>query len=111
MAFELRTPVNGSMLRNFIGKTVSLFVKIESESNSSTIRVKTTDDQEVRVTLSEPISARSSDWVEIIGTPAGPDAIRAREVILFGGNQDLDVEGYNMMVQFWNHSKDIYRQG
>ena len=79
MEFESRQIVNGSLLRQFIGKNISIIVNIEDISGS-TIRATTTDGQLVQIIYRDQLIARPLDWVEIIGSAAGSDRITAKEV-------------------------------
>lgn len=80
--FTERTIINGSLLKNFTGKNVSLHVQVENEAdrNSKTITGKTTDNVEVKVMLSEPLNVPVKGWIEVIGVPIGADSIRNTEV-------------------------------
>lgn len=74
--------VNGAMLRNFSGQQVSIHVNVqpEAERNASTIKAKSTDDVDVTISLTEPLNAPVKGWIEVIGVPTGPNAIRNKEV-------------------------------
>lgn len=77
-----RVLVNGAMLRNFSGQLVSIHVNVqpEAERNTTTIKAKSTDDLDITITLTEPLNAPVKGWIEVIGTPSGPNAIRNKEV-------------------------------
>ncbi|XP_013110396.1 uncharacterized protein LOC106089162 [Stomoxys calcitrans] len=111
MAFEERIHVNGSMLRQFAGQNISIILCVEDKAGMN-LSASSTDDQRITVLLPESITASKGDWVEVIGRPSGPTAVKAKEVIcLKGDNADFDKEAYNMMVQFMNNCKEIYRCG
>uniref|UniRef100_A0A1L8EH57 Putative replication factor a protein 3 n=2 Tax=Haematobia irritans TaxID=7368 RepID=A0A1L8EH57_HAEIR len=111
MAFESRTHVNGNMLRQFAGQNISIMLCVEDEAGTN-LTATSTDDQKISVVLPDSVGASSGDWIEVIGRPSGSTAIRAKEVILFGDEKiDFDKEAYNMMVQFMNNCKEIYRCG
>ncbi|XP_005190714.1 uncharacterized protein LOC101895165 [Musca domestica] len=111
MAFEARTHVNGNMLRQFAGQNVSIMLCVDSEAGTNLIGTST-DDQKVTVQLSDSVGASKGDWIEVIGKAMGSTSVKAKEAILFGGeNIDFDKEGYNMMVLFMNNCKEIYRSG
>lgn len=81
MDFTARTLINGKSLSANCGKHVSLLVKIdEVDGTGRLLTGKTSDHTTVRVSLSEPVSAPVHNWVEILGTPTGSDAIRCKEV-------------------------------
>lgn len=81
MDFTARTIINGKSLANNCGKNVSLLVNIsEVDASGRTLTGKTSDNTAVRVSLSEPVSTPVQNWVEILGTPTGSDAIRCKEV-------------------------------
>lgn len=81
MDFIARTIINGRMLSQYSGQHVSIIVNIDDvETNGRVLKGKTTDNIDIRVSLNEPISAPIKSWVEVIGVPAGPDAIRCKEV-------------------------------
>ncbi|CAD6998721.1 uncharacterized protein LOC101458193 [Ceratitis capitata] len=110
-AFESRTFVNGAMLRKFNGQNVSIFLRIEEEAGTDLIALST-DKQKIRVKLQDTTGGRTGSWVEIIGKPMGSDAIEAKEAILFAEDEpELDEDAYNMMVEFLNNCKEIYRSG
>lgn len=87
MDFTPRTIVNGSLLRNFIGKNVSTIVNFPEkvQAGQKLIKGMTTDNIEIRIQLTELLNAsiQDNEWVEIIGVPAGSDTIRCSEVFLF----------------------------
>lgn len=82
ITFTPRTLVTGSMLRNFISQYVSIHVNVqpEAERGASVIKAKTTDDLDVTINLSEPLNSPVNGWIEVIGVPTGPNAIRNKEV-------------------------------
>lgn len=83
ISFQQRTLVNGSTLRNFSGQHVSIHVNVptEVERQATSIKAKTTDDMDVTISLSEPLNAPVKGWIEVIGVPTGPNAIRNKEVL------------------------------
>lgn len=81
MSFEPRSIINGKLFREFMGKNVSVMVKIEGDYTGQIIKAKTTDQVPVRISLSEPIGGNPTDWVEVIGVVSGADMLRAKEVI------------------------------
>ncbi|XP_014087421.1 uncharacterized protein RPA3 [Bactrocera oleae] len=110
-SFETRTFVNGGMLRKFNGQNVSIFLRIEEEAGTNLVGLST-DKQKVRVKLQDSTGGRSGSWVEIIGKPMGSDVIEAKESILFAEDEPgLDEDAYNMMVEFLNNCKELYRSG
>lgn len=81
MDFTARSIINGKMLSKHSGQHVSILVNIEDvDHNNRILKGKTTDNLDIRVSLTEPISAPIRSWVEVIGVPAGPDMIRCKEV-------------------------------
>lgn len=81
ISFTPRQLVCGSMLRNFIGQHVSIHVNVqEADRGANVINGKTTDDINITISLSEPLNAPVKGWIEVIGTPTGPNAIRNKEV-------------------------------
>lgn len=81
MAFIRRNIVNGNLLRRFTDKRVSIIVDIQDiDSSGKILKGKTTDEQLIRVSLSEPVNSPIQGWVEIIGVPTGTDHIRCDEV-------------------------------
>ncbi|XP_067625999.1 uncharacterized protein RPA3 [Eurosta solidaginis] len=110
-AFEPRTFVNGAMLRKFNGQYVSILLRIEDEAGTN-LNAVSTDKQKIRVKLQDPTGGRCGSWVEVIGKPMGSDTIDAKETILFAEDDPaLDEDAYNMMVEFLNNCKDIYKSG
>lgn len=112
MDFRPRKIINGKMLLANKDADVSILVNIEDVDGPCLLSGKSTDGIEVRVTTAteERVSARG--WMEIIGRPTGPGAIRASEVIVFenqaaGGGSDevepFDTNAHNMLVQFLNN--------
>ncbi|EDW65881.1 replication protein A 14 kDa subunit A [Drosophila novamexicana] len=109
--FEPRTLVNGGMLKQFAGQTVSIMVRVESVAGT-TLMGLSTDNQKLRISLPSELGAAQGAWVEVIGIPNAGDAIRAKEVIEFGGdNIDFDTDSYNAMTQLLNNVKQFYRHG
>lgn len=81
MEFTARSIINGKLLSQHSGQNVSILVNIDNvDANGRLLKGKTTDNVEIRVSLTDPISAPIKSWVEVIGVPAGPDAIRCKEV-------------------------------
>ncbi|XP_017110076.2 uncharacterized protein RPA3 [Drosophila bipectinata] len=109
--FDPRSIVNGGMLKQFAGQTVSIMVRVESVAGA-TLLANSTDNQKLRINLPGELGAAQGAWVEVIGVPHGSDSIRAKEVIEFGGeNIDFDTEGYNGMTHVLNNVKAFYRSG
>lgn len=77
--FEPRTLVNGNMLRTHIGQNISIMLCVEDEAGTN-LTANSTDDQKITVSLADSVGASKGDWIEVIGKPAGPTAIRANEV-------------------------------
>lgn len=76
-----RSIVNGNLLRRFINQRVNIMVNIEDiESNGSVLKGKTTDDQTIYITLSEPVTSPINGWVEIIGAPTESSRVNCDEV-------------------------------
>ncbi|EDW07515.1 replication protein A 14 kDa subunit A [Drosophila mojavensis] len=109
--FESRTLVNGGMLKQFTGQSVSIMVRVESVAGSTLLAIST-DNQKLRINLPSELSAAQGSWVEVIGIPSAGDTIRAKEIIEFGGeNIDFDVDSYNTMTQLLNNVQQFYRYG
>ncbi|BFG00426.1 replication protein A 14 kDa subunit A [Drosophila madeirensis] len=109
--FDPRSIINGSMLKQFAGQTVSIMVRVESVAGS-TLLASSTDNHKLRINLSTDLDAAQGAWVEVIGVPHGADTIRGKEVIEFGGeNIDFDVDGYNGAAHLLNNVKSFYRSG
>ncbi|KAH8400455.1 hypothetical protein KR222_000445 [Zaprionus bogoriensis] len=109
--FEPRTVVNGGMLKQSTGKTVSIMVRVESVAGTNLI-AQSTDNHKLRISLLDEVSAPEGAWLEVIGVPSSGDVIRGEEVIEFGGEQiDFDAESYNTMTHLLNNVKQFYRCG
>ncbi|EDV92169.1 replication protein A 14 kDa subunit A [Drosophila grimshawi] len=109
--FEPRTLINGGMLKQFAGQTVSIMVRVESVAGT-TLLANSTDNHKLRISLPSELGAAEGAWVEVIGNPNSADAIRAKEVIEFGGeNIDFDTDGYNTMTQLLTNVKQFYQYG
>ncbi|KAM8720747.1 hypothetical protein ACLKA7_006739 [Drosophila subpalustris] len=109
--FESRTLVNGGMLKQFVGQTVSIMVRVESVAGS-TLLANSTDNHKLRISLPSDLGAPEGSWVEVIGVPNSGDVIRGKEVIEFGGEKiDFDTDSYNAMTQLLNNVKQFYRYG
>lgn len=79
-----RKIVNGALLRNNIGQTVSIMVNADDvKSQSTTFKAKTTDDMEVQINLTEPLNVPVNGWIEVIGVPNSPNSIQNNEVSRF----------------------------
>ncbi|EDW82646.1 uncharacterized protein Dwil_GK10101 [Drosophila willistoni] len=112
MAFDPRTIINGGMLKQFNGQTISIMVRVESVAGSQLVATST-DKQKLRINLSSgELSSAEGAWVEVIGVPHGNDTIRAQEVIEFGGEEiDFDADGYNSLAHLLNNVKQLFRSG
>lgn len=76
-----RKIVNGALLRNNIGQTVSIMVHAEDvKPQTTTFHAKTTDDMEVQINLTEPLNVSVNGWIEVIGVPNSPSSIQNNEV-------------------------------
>lgn len=130
---ESRSIINGKLLKEHMGENVCIMVKVETvESSGKSFRGKTTDNVNLLVTLNDPLNVPIADWVEVIGIPAGVDAIRCKEVclrllicwlkfnffvqhfqiILFEkeeGEEDFDKDSHNMLINFMSNCKDFYK--
>lgn len=136
MDFQPRTIINGALLRRYSEKLVSIMAKVEDiDSSGRVIKAKTTDNLDIRINLAEPVTSPVNNWIEIIGKPSGPDSIKCSEVLYFKylslyslclicifnfqfiqfdtkeGDEELDVESHNMLVQFLALAHDVYRTG
>lgn len=84
MEFENRSIINGKLLKEHMGENVCIMVKVETVDGSGKMfRGKTSDNVNIQVNVSEPLNGPIADWVEVIGIPAGQNAIRCKEVCLF----------------------------
>ncbi|XP_017029048.1 uncharacterized protein RPA3 [Drosophila kikkawai] len=109
--FDPRSIINGGMLKQFSGQTVSIMVCVESVAGT-TLLASSTDKHKLRINLPGELGAAEGAWVEVIGVPHGADSLRAKEVIEFGGeNIDFDTDGYNGMAHLINNVKAFYRSG
>lgn len=130
--FEPYTPVNGGMLKQFAGQTVSIMVRLESVAGTNVV-ANSTDNHKLRISLQREVHAPEGAWVEVIGVPSSGDSIRGKEVsdvnaamstkeselILFvlqliqfhGEKIDFDAESYNTMTHLLRNVKDFYRSG
>lgn len=77
--FDPRSIVNGGMLKQFSGQTVSIMVRVESVAGT-TLLASSTDNQKLKINLPGELGAAQGAWVEVIGVPHGSDSIRAKEV-------------------------------
>lgn len=77
-----RSIINGALLSNNCGASVSLTVFVEQEvaRQSTHFSAKTTDDQEVEINLNEPLNAPIKGWIEVLGTPRNSSTIQTTEV-------------------------------
>lgn len=84
MDFVERKIINGALMRQHIGKHVSIFLNVEmkAERSSSSFTGRTTDDVTVKVLLDEPLNVTLSGWIEVIGIPKSSDSIQNTEVSL-----------------------------
>lgn len=103
-----RVLVNGAMLRNFSGQLVSIHVNVqpEAERNTTTIKAKSTDDLDITITLTEPLNAPVKGWIEVIGTPSGPNAIRNKEVFFSVSNHNFSLSWNYDFFPFSIHCAD-----
>lgn len=131
---ESRSIINGKLLKEHMGENVCIMVKVDTvDSSGKSFKGKTTDDVNVLVNLTDPLNVPIADWVEVIGIPAGQNAIRCKEVcfcfffvffikffyffynfqiILFGkeeGEEDFDTHSHNMLINFMSNCKDFYK--
>lgn len=76
-----RSIVNGNLLRRFINQRVNIMVNINDiDSSGKILQGKTTDDQNICVTLFEPVNSPVDGWVEIIGVPTESNRVNCEEV-------------------------------
>ncbi|ALC41137.1 CG15220 [Drosophila busckii] len=109
--FEPRTLVNGGMIKQFAGQSVSIMVRVESVAGT-TLLGNSTDNQKLKISLPNEICAVPGAWVEVIGIASPNEGIRAKEVVEFGGEDiDFDTDSYNTMTQLLNNVKQFYRYG
>lgn len=81
LSFSSRNIVNGNMLRRFVNQRVNIMVNIDDiDSSGKILKGKTTDDQSIQVSLSEPVSSPVIGWVEVIGVPTSSDRVSGDEV-------------------------------
>lgn len=72
--------INGALLKDYIGQNVSLLVKAQSNEGVSSLKAQTTDSKDVQISLTEALNSTLDGWVEVIGVPSGPNAIKGKEV-------------------------------
>lgn len=78
-AYDPRSIINGGMLKQFSGQTVSIMVRVESVAGS-TLLASSTDNHKLKINLPGELGAAEGAWVEVIGVPHGADTLRAKEV-------------------------------
>lgn len=77
--FTARTVVNGSLLRNYLHRDVTILVNIETaDSSCRQLRARSTDNVELTIRTDQPVAAKG--WVEVIGVPSNATDIKAKEV-------------------------------
>ena len=79
MEFTERSIINGSLLRSFTSKPISILVNIDGV-NGKLLKGKTTDNHEISVNLPEPPTSLIQNWVEVIGTPISATTVKCSEV-------------------------------
>jgi len=84
MAYQPRNVINGALLKQHMGKEISIFLRVDDvDPAGSTLVCKSSDDKDIRVTLAVPLDSLIKGWVEVIGTPTGLNSVRCREVSNF----------------------------
>lgn len=104
--FKPRKIINGNYLARCQNEDVSILVNITGASGPKQLTAKSTDNVDVRVITANDEASSSRGWVEVIGQPIGPGAIRASEVIPFESAADaeeFDTDSHNMLVQILNN--------
>uniref|UniRef100_A0A1B0G0X3 Replication factor A protein 3 n=1 Tax=Glossina morsitans morsitans TaxID=37546 RepID=A0A1B0G0X3_GLOMM len=108
VAFTERTWVNGSLLKNFIGENVSIFLCVKDEAGANLIAISS-DNQTITVKISEPSGVPAGDWIELQGKVLNSTTIQCKDIMSFGGEQiDFDKDACDMMAHFVNNCKDIF---
>lgn len=80
--FKPRQFVNGAIIRSFINKPVSMFVKVDSvDSSGMSLKGQSTDQKAMNIILSEPVnSGVVGQWIETIGSAMSSDTIKCERV-------------------------------
>ncbi|CRL01923.1 CLUMA_CG015179, isoform A [Clunio marinus] len=107
--------VNGSMMKNFVGKTVRVFLNVEFTSTGGRkISGKSTDKTVVNVALESPLNQPLSGWIEVIGKPVSASTLNCSEIIVFPHDENaepFDEESHNALVMLMNNMRDFYDNG
>ncbi|KAI9586263.1 uncharacterized protein LOC119634128 [Glossina fuscipes] len=108
VAFAERTWVNGSLLKNFIGENISIFLRVKDEVGANLIGISS-DNQTITVKVSEPSGVSAGDWIEVQGKALNSTTVQCKDIMSFGGEQiDFDKDACDMMAHFVNNCKDIF---
>lgn len=73
--------MNGSLLRQYIDKDISICVSVESTGDRN-IQGKTSDGQSIKIEMSSSSDSNVpiGQWIEVIGTASGPATVQGKEV-------------------------------
>ncbi|KAK7500781.1 hypothetical protein BaRGS_00008025 [Batillaria attramentaria] len=107
-----RHRINGALLPNYNGKQVCLLGKAKDvDPNGMFFTLVTSDDQEIRVNMAEPLSEYVAGLTEVHGTVQGK-SISCENFVLFSeeASEKFDMGLYNQAVQLMERCGEHYSQ-
>jgi hypothetical protein len=115
--------VNGETIRNYIGKAVRVLGEIDFvDSNTSTVTLRTSDNQRIRAVLSNLPPNFTCKYLEVIGKVNNDLSVSEYSTLLWGDdigntfifkmrsvdNYFLDLDNYNQLVKLTQNFPEIF---
>ncbi|GFN83406.1 replication protein a 14 kda subunit [Plakobranchus ocellatus] len=106
--------VNASLLPNYLGRQVCLLGLAKNVDSSGTFFTLTTsDNQDVRVQMQEPLSMHVAGLTEVQGQVASRNSVQCDNVVVFSdeATESFDMALYQRALELTQRCSDHYIQG
>ena len=103
-----RTYVNGSMLKEFVGQTVSVIGKIVNlEQNMMQMTVQLADGKTAKVQLEEQLEDPLEGFVQMIVRVNRDTTLSCENLISFGPGE-IDLDAYNGALEIMRRHQNLF---
>lgn len=103
-----RTYVNGSMLKEFVGQTVSVIGKIVNlEQNMMRMTIQLADGQQAKVQLEDALEEPLEGFVQMLARVNRDTSLTCENLISFGPGE-IDLDAYNGMLDIMRRHQNLF---
>jgi replication factor A3 len=111
---QTKPRVNASLLQNFPGKNVCLLGLAKNvDSSGRFFTLTTSDNQDVRIQVQDPLNQRVFGLVEVHGTVLSKNSVRCENIVVFSeeASQKFDMALYQKALEYIHRCSNLYIQG